>query len=72
MLENIMDELGIEPGATLMIGDTEYDLQMARNAGTGAVAVNYGAHEPDRLLEFEPLASINNLEELPEWLVKFD
>ena len=72
MLENIMDELGMEPGATLMIGDTEYDLQMARNAGTGAVAVNYGAHEPDRLLEFEPLASINNLEELPEWLVKFD
>jgi len=71
MLENIMDSLGLSPQETVMIGDTEYDLQMARNAGTYAVAVNYGAHELDRLLEFEPLTSISCLKELPEWLANF-
>lgn len=68
MLENIMDILGVLPSETLMIGDTEFDLQMARNAGTAAVAVAYGAHHPERLLEFEPLACIDCLKALPDWL----
>ena len=69
MLENIMDGLGISPQETLMIGDTEYDMQMARNAGTAAVAVAYGAHRPERLLEFEPLTCIDCLKALPDWLI---
>ena len=68
MLENIMAELGAAPAETLMIGDTEYDLQMARNAGTAAIAVRYGAHHPQRLLAHEPLTCIDSLRELPAWL----
>ena len=68
MLENIMAELGAAPGETLMIGDTEYDLEMARNAGAAAIAVCYGAHHPRRLLAHEPLACIDSLRELPAWL----
>ncbi len=33
-----------------MIGDTTHDLQMAKNAGTHAVAVAYGAHSRDVLV----------------------
>ncbi len=68
MLEEIMHELAISPGQTLMIGDSEYDLLMAANAGVYAAAVNYGVHDVQRLLEFKPLKCFDNLEDLPGWL----
>jgi phosphoglycolate phosphatase len=51
-----------------MIGDTEYDLLTARNAGVDALAVCYGAHAPERLLALEPLACLSAIEALPGWL----
>jgi len=68
MLMQIMDELGIEPSDTLMIGDTEYDLQMAINAGTHGLAVSYGVHTVDRLNQFNPLGCLDDISELLEWL----
>ncbi len=70
MLEELMDELRVPPATTLMVGDTEYDLQMARNAGTAAVAVCYGVHERHRLLEFAPLACLDAIDELENWLAQ--
>jgi phosphoglycolate phosphatase len=64
MLLEIMDELMIAASRTLMIGDTEYDMEMARNAGTAAVAVSYGVHETERLLTYQPLACIRGINEL--------
>ena len=40
---------GVTPAATLMIGDTAFDMQMARNAKVGAVGVAWGYHAKDRL-----------------------
>jgi phosphoglycolate phosphatase len=68
MLHQLMRELGVEPSATLMIGDTEYDLQMARNAGVSALAVGYGVHEPNRLARHGPLACLGEIQELLPWL----
>lgn len=68
MLLELMSELCVGPGETLMIGDTEYDLQMAKNAGTAALGVSYGAHERDRLLKCEPLACLDSLDALRGWL----
>ena len=68
MLEEIMTELGANPERTLMVGDTEYDLRMARDAGAHGMAVSYGAHEASRLLEFHPLAVLGSISELPPWL----
>lgn len=68
MLMELMDELGVRPGQTLMVGDTEYDLQMASNAGACALAVCYGVHEPGRLLACRPLACLESLPEIPRWL----
>jgi len=68
MLEELMDELGAEPGETLMIGDTEYDMQMASNARTHALAVSYGVHEKARLLRHNPLDCLDAIDELDAWL----
>jgi phosphoglycolate phosphatase len=65
MLEEIMDCLGVEPGNTLMVGDTEFDLAMARSAGAHSVGVTYGAHPSERLRPYAPLHLIDSLVELP-------
>jgi phosphoglycolate phosphatase len=68
MLLELLDELGVRAERALMIGDTEYDLLTARNAGVDALAVCYGAHEPERLLALEPLACLSAIDALPGWL----
>lgn len=68
MLREITTDLGVEPAETLMIGDTEYDLQMSRNAGTDALAVSYGVHDLPRLLRHAPVGYIDDFTELPQWL----
>lgn len=65
MLHELMDHLGHEAGATLMVGDSEYDLLMAKNAGTPAVAVTGGAHASERLVRHQPIAVIESVVELP-------
>jgi len=44
----ILRELGVEPRETLLVGDSEVDVQTARNAGTLAAAVDYGFGVHDR------------------------
>ena len=68
MLNQVMDELGVLPNETLMIGDTEYDLQMARNAKTHGLAVSYGVHSVDRLMRHQPLGCLDQITDLPGWL----
>ena len=68
MLLDIMEELVVSDAETLMVGDTAFDLEMARNAGVACVGVRCGVHAPERLLEFDPLALLNSIVELPAWL----
>ena len=68
MLEEILDELGVEPQSAVMIGDTEYDLQMANNAGMPALGVSYGVHERERLLQCEPVTVLDEIHALLGWL----
>jgi phosphoglycolate phosphatase len=68
MLLQIMGELGTDPAETLMVGDTEYDMQMAKNAGVEALAVCYGVHPPHRLERHAPLACLSDLRQIPDWL----
>jgi len=71
MLEELMEELGAVPGETLMIGDTEYDMQMATNARTYSLAVSYGVHEKARLLRHDPLHCLDDIRELGGWLEQY-
>ncbi len=70
MLQELMAELVIRPEATLMIGDTAHDLQMALSAGVPALAVSYGAHSRENLTAFNPIACIDTPQELAPWLTK--
>ncbi|WP_375409697.1 HAD-IA family hydrolase [uncultured Methylobacterium sp.] len=49
MLEQAMAEAGTAPSATMMIGDTTYDMAMAVSAGVAAVGVGWGYHRPGAL-----------------------
>jgi len=68
MLEQLMEVLGTTPERTLMIGDTVYDLDMARNAGADSVAVSYGVHDRTRLQLSGPLTCIDHPSDLLAWL----
>ncbi len=46
--QTILREFGAAPGEAILIGDSEVDVQTARNAGTLAAAVNYGFGLHDR------------------------
>ena len=69
MLREIIADLGVTPERTLMIGDTEYDMEMAQRAGTAALAVSYGAHEFHRLEKYQPLACLDSVESMGRWLM---
>ncbi len=70
MVSEILDELDIEPDQALLVGDTEYDLLMANNAGVNPVAVSYGVHERERLMQYQPLVCLDNISELVDWLAE--
>lgn len=71
MLEAVMDALATPPAATVMIGDTTHDLEMAKAAGVAAVAVTYGAHERAALTACKPLAMVDELQGLRRWLMQW-
>ena len=70
MLLELMDELGVAPHQTIMVGDTEYDMEMATNAGAGKVAVRSGVHSEERLNRHDPLVCLDRVTELPAWLAE--
>ena len=68
MLEELMGYLGVEPKATLMIGDTEYDLQMAHNAGADSLGLSHGAHGIDTLRACQPREIVDNLHQVQTFI----
>lgn len=60
----ILRELGAAPEEALLVGDSEVDVQTARNAGTLAAAVNYGFGVHDRNT-YPADVYLERLDELP-------
>jgi len=50
MIEQAMADAGAAPESTLMIGDTSFDMMMARAASVTAVGVAWGYHEAEELV----------------------
>ncbi len=72
MLEELMDELAVSPLQTAMVGDTEYDMEMATRAGVYKIAVITGVHSQERLLKHLPLVCLENLSLMPAWLASME
>jgi phosphoglycolate phosphatase len=68
MLEELMLFTGVDPNKTLMIGDTEFDMQMANNAGADCLAISHGAHDAETLLACKPKALVDDLFAVENWL----
>lgn len=68
MLEEILVDYNTQTSKALMIGDSEYDLQLANNAKVDGFAVSYGVHGLLRLLKHDPVGFIDKIEQFPEWL----
>ena len=70
MLLDILDDLGVAPREAVMIGDTTYDLEMARSARMAAVGVCSGGHPREDLERLGPLACLDQVVELAPWLAE--
>ncbi len=68
MLEEILVDFNTNPENALMIGDSEYDLQLANNTKVDGLAVSYGVHGLMRLLKQDPVGFIDDIKQLPKWL----
>jgi phosphoglycolate phosphatase len=62
-VETILGEFGMAPAQVLVVGDSEVDVQTARNAGTWVCGVTYGIGS-HRLAEYPPDLLVDNLTEL--------
>jgi len=51
LMHQTLLEVGVNKENAVMIGDTTFDMIMARSAGTAAIGVNWGVHEADELIE---------------------
>jgi phosphoglycolate phosphatase len=64
VIVGILEELGMNSDQSVMIGDSIYDMQLARNAKVDAIAVTYGAHFKEDLISYQPVACIDDIHEL--------
>jgi phosphoglycolate phosphatase len=68
MLQELMAQLDVPPGAVLMVGDTSHDMEMARAAAVDGVAVTYGAHPEHELRSCASRGCVASVEALGRWL----
>ena len=68
MLFQAMRELGVEADDAVMIGDTSFDMEMARAAGICFIGVTWGYHDISRIGGSDVL--IDSFEELDDALTK--
>jgi phosphoglycolate phosphatase len=51
MVEHAMADAGALPAATVVVGDTSFDMAMAVNAGATGIGAGWGYHDAEELLE---------------------
>jgi phosphoglycolate phosphatase len=66
MLHKAMRDTGVQKRRTVMIGDTSYDMEMARNAGTLAIGVTWGYHNVEELLAAGAQGIVDTFSEIPQ------
>ena len=71
MLRRAMAETGMEPEETVVVGDTVFDVEMARNAGVRAVGVSWGYHPVADLQAAGAARVIDHFDELLPTLREF-
>jgi phosphoglycolate phosphatase len=68
MLEAALFEAGVAPAEAVMIGDTTFDIDMARMARVRAIGVDWGYHTPEELHEAGAEVVVSSAAELGDYL----
>jgi phosphoglycolate phosphatase len=63
-VHHTVKKLGLQHADTVVIGDSIYDLEMARNAGVDAIGVTTGIHSKEILITADPLYIVDSLDEV--------
>lgn len=71
-LHFICNELRIEETSTVMVGDSELDINCGRNAGTYTCAVSYGYRSAELLESVKPDYVINEIKDLINVINRLD
>jgi len=64
MLEKAMLAAGAMPEQTFMVGDTSFDMMLAKNAGCRGIGVNWGYHDAAELMDSGAERLIDQFDEL--------
>jgi phosphoglycolate phosphatase len=64
MLYELLEQFSTAPEQALMVGDTTFDMEMARTANMPRIAVSYGVHSVEVLENYQPKAVIDKFFEL--------
>ena len=68
MLLEILNMHSLAADEAVMVGDTEFDLEMASRAGVDSVGVTWGAHDINQLLRHNPKICVDSVDQLSRWL----
>lgn len=69
LIIELIDRYRLDREDSVMIGDTSFDMEGARDAEIDAIALGYGFGKEDELRSFEPVAFAESVEELGEVLL---
>ena len=70
MVLTAMSEAGVDPERTVVVGDTTYDVEMARAAGAHALGVSWGYHKPDALIQAGAVRVVGRTDQIDEALAE--
>ena len=68
MLNDILAFTNIAADQAVMIGDTSYDMEMAQAIAMPRIGVTYGVHEAQVLQHYQPLAIVDSVYQLHDYL----
>ncbi len=69
MVLELLKHHDVNPDEAIVVGDTEFDMAMARNAGVDRLGVGWGAHDLERLEKYQPKACFSQVQDLAQWLL---
>lgn len=69
MVNELLAMHGVEPDRAVVVGDTEYDMEMAKRAGVDRVGVSWGAHDSERLHSYDLVGCVDTSAELVDILL---
>jgi phosphoglycolate phosphatase len=70
-IQKIMQRLKMDKSKTFMIGDTEFDIQSAKDAEVHSILALYGASKPKEVLKLNPDFTIQDITEILEIVDEF-